>query len=526
MLLAPYQANHVQAGGTISAAQWGRALHQVGLRAATPVPGQPEFYSYLNHPNQVIFEAGKPGEGTRVYAGVWQRGSLTEIRSVDSQGQSENLNLTEGLSHYFFLDAVNGQVQALSVLNPMSGQVRLYALPEPTTEAELRSTKSGVILFWRTGQIKNSDAWQRLFISASGAHLRFPSDLQAVTAAPDNNSGFIRLVEAVRGRLGNQTVATIESFWYGLTDSVHNILFSLGHPGLGSHGGPSTIGGGRPGASVTGQPPSVPIPSDWYVAEGDGNWTMAPGVPGQALATTSLHPDPARPYVSAKLVWMNSRRLAFNLVAGTTEPKSVVGLHGTGMIPSNPAIRSKVLAAFNGSFKSINGPFGAMFNGVLYSPARTGLGTLALYSDGRVDIGAWGSEIGPTADLVSFRQNLPLIIDHGRLNPNLDRPGAWGITVGNTVRVWRSGLGILPNGNLIYAAGDRLTASALAQALLAAGCTRAMELDINSYWVTFNFYHWNGQTLLGTKLLSGMTRPTTRYLTPDARDFVYITAVG
>ena len=45
-----------------------------------------------------------------------------------------------------------------------------------------------------------------------------------------------------------------------------------------------------------------------------------------------------------------------------------------------------------------------------------------------------------------------------------------------------------------------------------------MQLDINSYWVTFNSY---AQPDAGrpSSLLPGMTRPVTRYLSPDDRDF-------
>jgi hypothetical protein len=91
------------------------------------------------------------------------------------------------------------------------------------------------------------------------------------------------------------------------------------------------------------------------------------------------------------------------------------------------------------------------------------------------------------------------------------------------VRVWRSGIGVDARGNLIYAAADDQTATSLAQILQRAGAVRAMELDINSEWVTFNFY---GAFGAGDpqKLLPGMTRDATRYLTPDDRDFFAVYA--
>jgi hypothetical protein len=47
-----------------------------------------------------------------------------------------------------------------------------------------------------------------------------------------------------------------------------------------------------------------------------------------------------------------------------------------------------------------------------------------------------------------------LIIEHGRLSPALNDSNRWGFTLGNAVRVWRTGIGIDRRGNLIYAAAD------------------------------------------------------------------------
>src|SRR6202035_2574204 len=88
----------------------------------------------------------------------------------------------------------------------------------------------------------------------------------------------------------------------------------------------------------------------------------------------------------------------------------------------------------------------------------------------------------------SARQTLPLIVEGGRLNPNLSDGPQWGATLGNAVRVWRSGVGVDAHGNILYAGADLQTATSLAKILQRAGAVRAMELDINSEWVTFNFF--------------------------------------
>lgn len=93
------------------------------------------------------------------------------------------------------------------------------------------------------------------------------------------------------------------------------------------------------------------------------------------------------------------------------------------------------------------------------------------------------------------------------------------------MRVWRSGVGVDARGNILYAAADAQTAQSLAQILQHAGAVRAMELDINYEWTTFNFYgSWNAVN--AQKLLPDMTRDATRYLTPDDRDFFAVYAKG
>jgi hypothetical protein len=47
---------------------------------------------------------------------------------------------------------------------------------------------------------------------------------------------------------------------------------------------------------------------------------------------------------------------------------------------------------------------------------------------------------------------------------------------------------------------------------------RALELDINSYWVSFITYGAPGAEA-AKNLLPGMSRSTARYLEPDDRDF-------
>ena len=111
-----------------------------------------------------------------------------------------------------------------------------------------------------------------------------------------------------------------------------------------------------------------------------------------------------------------------------------------------------------------------------------------------------------------------------------DDTTAFGATLGNNVYVWRSGVGVTADGALVYAGGPAMSIIALARTLQAAGAVRAMEMDINTDWVSAFTYQPNttvpGNPIEGVKLLSGMTHDGSQYLAPNvsSRDFFAFTA--
>ena len=99
------------------------------------------------------------------------------------------------------------------------------------------------------------------------------------------------------------------------------------------------------------------------------------------------------------------------------------------------------------------------------------------------------------------------------------------VIVGNRVYVWRSGVGVDAHGNLVYVAGPGLNVETLAELLRRAGCVRAMELDINTWWDSFTSFTPDAHGgVRPTNLLSSMVRPADRYLIDGTRDFVEIDA--
>ncbi len=93
--------------------------------------------------------------------------------------------------------------------------------------------------------------------------------------------------------------------------------------------------------------------------------------------------------------------------------------------------------------------------------------------------------------------------------------------------MWRSGVGVDASGALTYVGGPALSIQSLAILLQRAGAVRAMELDLNTQWVsgfTFQQASANPADVRGVKLLASMQRSEDRYLVPGERDFFALLA--
>ncbi len=320
-----------------------------------------------------------------------------------------------------------------------------------------------------------------------------------------NSSLTIRTFEWLRDHGAASIASQVESFYY-----------SLGAP---STGGAALrrlpLGSGLGAARV--HPPNIP-PLIEPALPGEGVWVPSESWSGSdsPVEVTQFRSDPSYPQMVAAVAWINTARASVQLYPGRLEPAVSLPQRGPMAVPASG--RSRLLATFNSAFKLSDSQGGFALDGKTYAPMKSGMATIVGYAGGRVDVQAWAG--GPSAgrDVLFARQNLPLIVSGGRPNPILSDGAAWGVTLGNSVRVWRSGIGVDAQGDLIYAAANDQTAGSLAQILIRAGAVRAMELDINSYWVTGITY---GQPGAGqpSSLLPGMTRGPERYLSPDDRDF-------
>lgn len=259
---------------------------------------------------------------------------------------------------------------------------------------------------------------------------------------------------------------------------------------------------------------------------GEGVWQpfgdSAAGV--AAMHVARLRADASQVGVFAAVVRIDQTAVSFRIVPGLQQPGGAPWPQG-GLISTRDL--PNVLAAFNSGFQLADANGGFFENGRTQGALRTGAASLVLHADGTLDIAKWGRDADMSSNPVAVRQNLDLIIDNGvpvtGLNDNTNN--RWGKTVGNVPLVWRSGIGIDGGGRIIYAASAGLSAATLATLLQSAGAVRAMELDINYSWVSFNtFHHDSYGRIVGTKLEPGMKKPGTRYLAADPRDFVAVIA--
>ena len=255
---------------------------------------------------------------------------------------------------------------------------------------------------------------------------------------------------------------------------------------------------------------------------GEGVWERAGRsvLGANPIWVTEFRPEAAYPRQVAYAAWIDVSRVHLELYAGRVQPL-FAGPRGPMEVPQS--LRKNLLATFNSGFTTKGAHGGFAVHGRTLVPMRTGQGTLIEYTDGRVELQTWtgGSNVG--TDVVFARQNLPLLVDGGQPNPTLHDDSKWGFTLGNTVRVWRTAIGIDSAGNVMYVAAPGQTATSIASAMVRLGAVRALELDINSAWPTFNIYRGAGGAG-ASKLVPNPRRPATRYFTPDDRDFFVVYA--
>lgn len=219
------------------------------------------------------------------------------------------------------------------------------------------------------------------------------------------------------------------------------------------------------------------------------------------------------------LMRLDQRLVHLSLHAGSSDGGALGWTYGDRITARES---QRLVAAVNGGFKLTYTNVGFMSGGRVAVAIKKGLASIVTYSDGTTNIGAWGLGVPSTRKTVfSVLQNQQLLIDRGVAAPTVSNCvlECWGGTIGRVKLVARSGLGIAANGQLVWAAGEHLSPSSLAAALIGAGAVRAIELDINPWWVAGYLYvpHLRGPSPV--RLVAGQRGVVGKFLKPYSRDF-------
>jgi len=267
------------------------------------------------------------------------------------------------------------------------------------------------------------------------------------------------------------------------------------------------------------QPPAPLAPIFSPALAGEGQWTPIAQADGHdTLWATSMRPLKAAGGVVATMVAIDQTYLRASMFNGTEEPGGGPWKKGNHVpITLQPAL----IATMNGGFRFEHIKGGYMNEGKVVKALKPGDATIAIDRTGKMVMGKLGRDLQDDGSWASMRQNLELIVDNGTSNVAQGTADGvwWGADNGNAVYVKRSGVCALPDGRLAYVLVDQVDAEQFAQSLIALGCTRAMQLDINVDWPSFAIYDWannKSNPHFVDKRMSGNLR---RYVDGSTKEF-------
>ncbi len=261
---------------------------------------------------------------------------------------------------------------------------------------------------------------------------------------------------------------------------------------------------------------------------GEGQWRVLETVNGvPAIYSTFLRQSATYSSYASAIVSMDQRLVKFYLHPGSEDPgPGNWGPNSDPWIP--PSKRTGLLATFNSGFKLDASQGGFYLNGQYHGSLVKGAATIVYYKNGTIKMGEWGRDFGMTSQVAAVRQNLRPIVDRGQVPASVDSAVQtnWGFTLGGGEYVWRSGIGITRDGRVVFVYGPALDVRQLATLLQHAGAVEGMQLDINPFWTSYEYYKAHGKPSNPTpvNLLPGQQGAATRYYSTWSRDFMAVYA--
>lgn len=473
--------------------------------------------------------AGAPRDVYRARVRLARNGSpiaVTDVRNLTSTPHGDDVALEAAGSRAVFATLAFGRVQAISVLETLgvrdgdrptgvldrallalsalqeTGSIRgvgrtdiVLDVPARAAELRLEPTRLGID-FAERGRALIFDLEQRLLRGADGGE---PYGARAVPRAHGSKAPILWAVDTVRAEVGPEPIAWLERVVFGAKDSVKKTTYSLFASREDNtlradtqNARAKVLEASSLSATADSWPPP-PIPSLWKEAKpSEGKWEpvtygflkamrgLAPqaGTPAPYFYRTFIRPDPERPYSQVLLIAFDMRQLELGMQAGYEDPKPTTGPPGEGRLPRDPAIYERVVATFNGAFKSTHGEYGMMVNRRVLLPPVKGGASVIVNDKHQVGLGSWPQTDAIPADVLSFRQNLDPLVEDGIANPTGRRIWGWQLE-GTSVMTQRSALCVTAAGHLYYAFAPEMDGKTLGSALAQAGCAYAVHLDMN-----------------------------------------------
>ncbi len=357
--------------------------------------------------------------------------------------------------------------------------------------------------------------------------------------------GFGPLVaDTLRGLFGNGFVAWLEDTVYETEDWVKT---KMGANAAATamwvvpENPPSSIP--APQALVAGAPSAPPFtlqnlePMYANVAtQGDGVWVpvIDPRKPKDRtrMLKAFLHPDKNRSRAVLAVIAVDLSSVELHPVVGRHEPerktKEARAYDKRAVVPE--AHRDRLIAAFNGGYKSTHGDYGMKVAGIVFQPPRALCCVVARMNDGSYLIRDWDKIKEREPEMTWWRQTPICMYDQGEPHPALAmKKLGWGAaTVSNTTVIRRSAIGLNEERTVLYVGiGDAVTGHAIGTAMHHAGAHYVSQLDVNFSFPKFVLYKNkspDSQELEAVALTENFEFTKDQYVgNQSARDFFYLT---
>lgn len=361
------------------------------------------------------------------------------------------------------------------------------------------------------------------------------------------------VADGLRSVVGVDAVASLEDFAYRIEDRVNRVFRKGEKPRaywsvpsaqkIEAKVEPAPIEAVSPEAAAPPEEkpfrlaPVGPVHKEWS-APGDGTWVPLADPDSSDspyLMKTLLHPDKNRSWAEVFVVAIDLRRVRLNLMPGTKEPAATEpeaqDIPRPGVIPEEH--RARVIAAFNGGFKTEHGQYGMYLDGKTFVKPKPGVCAVAAYKDDTVRVARW-EKLADSAPQMKFWRETPVCMyDEDKLHFRLADPELakkWGATLDGETVIRRSAIGIDRTGSVLFVAiSNHTTARVIADGVHHAGATTVAQLDVNfSYpkFVTFEKKKsGEGAGLrIAIPLADGFEFSEAEYIRePSRRDFFYLT---